>query len=180
MEVMTKAAGSDLSEIIASAAAGDDIAFGRIVAAHHEEMFSICVLVCRDRVMAEEAVQSAWSIIWRKIGTVREPERLRSWLVRVAVNETKQLLRKRSRRSEVEIAVDVPEVAGGLDPATGIAGIDLRAAMQHLEPDERALLAMRYVFNFDATELSTAIGISPAGIRQRLKRLLDRLRQELD
>jgi DNA-directed RNA polymerase specialized sigma24 family protein len=52
--------------------------------------------------------------------------------------------------------------------------------MQRLDPDDRALLTMRYVFGFDATELSTALGISPAGTRTRLKRLLDRLRQELD
>ena len=33
---------------------------------------------------------------------------------------------------------------------------------------------------YDATELSAVTGISPAGTRQRLKRLLDRLRQELE
>ena len=77
MEAMTKALDPDISAAIASAAAGDDLAFGRIVATHHNEMYSICVVICRDRPLAEEAVQAAWSIVWKKLGSVREPERLR-------------------------------------------------------------------------------------------------------
>ena len=160
---MTKALDPDLSAAIASAAAGDDLAFGRIVAAHHNEMYSICVVICRERPLAEEAVQAAWSIAWKKLGSVREPERLRPWLVSVAVNEAKQLLRKRRRRSELEVAVGAFENSGGVDPAASVSGLDLRAAMQRLDPDDRALLTMRYVFGFDASELSTALGISPGG-----------------
>ena len=42
-----------------------------------------------------------------------------------------------------------------------------------------ALIAMRYVIGFDATELAAAIGLSPSGTRTRLERVLARLRQEL-
>ena len=65
------------------------------------------------------------------------------------------------------------------DPATGIAGIDVRNAMRRLGPDDRALIAMRYVAGFNATELADAIGLSPSGTRARLARLLERLRQDL-
>ena len=37
--------------------------------------------------------------------------------------------------------------------------VDLRAALLRLDPDDRALLAMRYVAGFDSTELATATGI---------------------
>ena len=57
--------------------------------------------------------------------------------------------------------------------------MDLRAALDRLDPDDRALLAMRYVAGFDSNELALALGISPAGTRSRLKRLLDRLREDL-
>ena len=39
-------------------------------------------------------------------------------------------------------------------------------AMSRLDPDDRALLAMRYVAGFDSNELATATGISPSGTRQ--------------
>jgi DNA-directed RNA polymerase specialized sigma24 family protein len=70
-------------------------------------------------------------------------------------------------------------VMAGVDPATGIDTLDLLAAMDRLEPEDRALIAMRYVLGFDATELAAAIGLSPPGTRARLARILGRLRKEL-
>jgi RNA polymerase sigma factor (sigma-70 family) len=179
MEAIIATADPDLTRIIESAVAGDDIAFGRIVAAHEAEMHRICVAVCRDQTIAADAVQAAWAIAWRKLDSVREPARLRPWLVSIAVNETKQLMRKRHRRSQVELIADPSDDSTGVDPATGIDSLDLDTALARLDPDDRALLAMRYVAGFDATELSVAIGLSPSGTRTRLERLLARLRQEL-
>jgi RNA polymerase sigma factor (sigma-70 family) len=179
MGVMAGAVETDLGVLIEAAAAGDDVAFARIVDAHHEDMRRVCVVMTRDEALAEDAVQSAWSIAWRKLGTVREPERLRPWLVSVAVNQARDMLRKRHRTLAHDLDASAARVSGGIDPATGIESLDLLAAMDHLEPEDRALIAMRYVAGFDATELSTAIGLSPAGTRTRLKRVIDRLRQEL-
>ena len=169
----------DLAAIVESAAGGDEVAFGRIVAAHDDEMYRICMAVGRDPVIATEAVQSAWSIAWRKLGTVRQPDRLRSWLVSVAVNEARKLLKQRQRRVGVEVPLDSVDVAGAVDPSTGIASVDLQAALERLDADDRALLAMRYLAGFNASELAAATGLSPSGTRTRLERLLARLRQEL-
>ncbi len=176
---MTRAGDQELSHVVAQAAKGDEVAFARIVAAYNGEMHRVCVVVARDRTIAEEAVQAAWLIAWSKLGKVREPDRVRPWLVSVAVNEVKQLLRKQRRRSQVEIGADASAVPGGFDPGASVGDLDLRNALEGLDPDERALLAMRYVAGFNATELSTAIGLTPSGTRNRLERLLSRLRQEL-
>lgn len=165
--------------VLESAAAGDEVAFARIVEAHDEAMFRVCVAVARDPAVAADAVQAAWAIAWRKLTTIREPESLRPWLMAIAVNETKTLLKRRGRRASVEVATDASARPGGYDPATGIDGLDLHRALARLDPDDRALLAMRYVAGFNASELSAALGISPSGTRSRLERLVARLRQEL-
>ena len=41
--------------------------------------------------------------------------------------------------------------------------LDLRAAMDRLDPDDRALLAMKYGAGFGSSELSLATGISASG-----------------
>ena len=179
MQAMTGAAQPDLTLVMASAAAGDEIAFGRIVAEHHDDMVRVCTYVARSEALAEEAVQAAWAIAWRKLDTVRDPGRLRPWLIRVAVNETKKLLKQRNRMNGSVLLLDATERPGGIDPGADVRAFDLRAALDRLGPDDRALLAMRYVAGFDATELGSATGISPAGVRTRLKRLLDRLRMDL-
>ena len=57
--------------------------------------------------------------------------------------------------------------------------MDLADAFSRLSPDDRTLLALRYVAGFDSTELGRATGMSASGTRARLARLLDRLRSEL-
>lgn len=178
---MTRAAGPGVKTILAQASSGDEVAFARIVSEHHEDMRRVCAIVCGDDDLAEEAVQAAWPRAWKKLDTVRDPERLRPWLISIAVNEARQILRKRlRRRAKVDVVYLDEERAGGVDPAHGIDLIDLRAALSKLDPDDRALLAMRYVAGFSATELSIALGISPSGTRSRFERLLTRLRTELD
>jgi RNA polymerase sigma-70 factor, ECF subfamily len=160
------------------AADGDADALSRIVAAHHLDLIRIAQLICRDTSLAEEAAQSAWSIAWRKLGTVRDPGRLRPWLMAIAANEARQLLRRRRTRPVTEIpAGDIPSHAS--DPQARSDILDLAVAVGRLDPDDRALLALRFVAGFDATEIGRSLGISASGVRSRLSRLTARLRAEL-
>ncbi len=162
------------------AAGGDEVAFARIVDAYHADMSSVCFVVTGgDAELAEEAVQSAWPIAWRKLDTVRDPERLRPWLVSIAVNEARQLARRRRRGRMLEIAAAADPSATTPDPASIVGDIDLRNALARLKPEDRALIALRYVAGFDSTELARAMGMSASGTRARLARLLSRLRSEL-
>ena len=179
MEAVTRMADRQRTGLLAAAAAGDEIAFRRIIAAHHDDMRRVALSIARDRAVAEEATQAAWLIAWKRIGDVRDEASLRPWLISVAANEVKRVLRKHRRRAEVETSTDPSGEPGGIDPATGVDAMDLRAALRHLDPDDRALLAMRYVAGFDSNELAAAIGISASGIRNRLERLRNRLKQEL-
>ena len=179
MEAVTRTADRQRTDMLASAAAGDEFAFRRIIAAHHDDMRRVCLAISGDHAIAEDAVQAAWLVAWRKLDKVRTPDQLRPWLVSVAVNEAKHLLRSRRRRSEVELATASSGVVQGGDPARGIDLVDLWAALRRMEPDDRALLTMRYGVGFDSNELAMATGKTPAAIRQRLKRLVDRLREDL-
>jgi RNA polymerase sigma factor (sigma-70 family) len=167
-----------LAGAVALAAAGDEAAFARLVGAHHDDMTRVCFVICGDLDVADEAVQAAWPIIWRKLGSLREPDRLRPWLVSIAANEARQLIRHRRRRTVVELAV-TDRATFAVDPAGRIGDLDLTNALARLDPDDRALLALRYVAGFNSTELARATGRSPSGTRARLARLLDRLRTEL-
>jgi len=180
MGAMAGTVDRELVGSVAAAAEGDETAFGRIVMAYHDDMCRVCTYITGDEQLAEDAVQSAWSTAWQKLGSLREPERLRPWLMRVAVNEAKRQLERRNRRSRTEVHIDASRLPGSVDPQTGIDALDLLAAITRLEPEDRGLLAMRYVAGFDSNELAEAIGLSPSGTRTRLERLLARLRQELE
>jgi RNA polymerase sigma factor (sigma-70 family) len=168
-----------LTDVVARATAGDEAAFARIVHAHHGDMTRVCFVICGDIDLADEAVGAAWPIVWRRLATLKDPERLRPWLVSVAANEARQLMRRQRRRTVVELSVADRTGAALADPSARAGDLDLANALARLDPDDRTLLALRYVAGFDSTELARATGRSPSGTRARLARLLDRLRTEL-
>jgi RNA polymerase sigma factor (sigma-70 family) len=69
---------------------------------------------------------------------------------------------------------------GDGDPADAIGLVDLERALRRLSPDDRSLIALRYVAGLDSTEIAAQLGGSASGIRSRLARLLERLRTDLD
>ncbi len=154
------------------------MAFARIVDAFHGDLLRVAYVVAGDEQLAEDAVQSAWSIAWRKLGSLRDPERLRPWLVSVAANEARQLVRSRCRRQVAEIRVRPLDDPEG-DPSADADRLDLLDVVHRLKLEDRSLLALRYVGGLDANEIGALLGMSPSGVRGHLSRLLERLRKEL-
>ena len=134
------------------ALAGDEGAFAWIVETFSSDMAQVCLVVVGDLELADEAVAAAWPIAWRTLGRLRDPERLRSWLISIAANQARQMARARRRRMVREIALpptDQPAHSRDRD-----SEIDLKNALARLSPDDRALLALRYVAGFDSNELA--------------------------
>lgn len=168
-----------MTAALQQAVAGDEAAFARIVAAYHADMIRVAYGICGEPDLALDAVQAAWLIAWRKLRTVRDPERLRSWLVAVAANEARHVVRRRRPGRVVELELAPPD-ADAPDPAAEIRRLDLVNALRRLKADERSLIAMRYGAELDSTEIGSLLGISASGVRARLSRLMGRLRKELD
>ena len=181
--------------MVASAATGDEVAFARIVAAHHDDMARVAFVVCGDVTLAQDAVQAAWPKIWAKLDQIRDPARLRPWLVSVAANEAKQLARSRSRRRvrEITVAESVDDAtaaraasdAGGRnhawsDPGDRAGELDLANALANLDESDRTLVALRYAAGLTSDEIGRVIGMTGGGVRARLARTLLQLRKELD
>lgn len=169
--------------LVRAVALGDEAAFTELVARHHRDLLRVAYVICRDSSLAEDSVQAAWTIAWRRMGEVRNPERVRGWLVAVAANEARRTMR--SRRGGVhEISVAEIGLNAAPDPrpdplARGIATADLRRVLATLDPTDRALIALRYVAGLGSDEIGRALGMSSSGARGRLSRLLVRLRGEL-
>jgi RNA polymerase sigma-70 factor, ECF subfamily len=169
------------STVVERAAQGDEVAFARVVSTYHADMVRGAYVTCGDPDLAQDAVQAAWTIAWRKLGSVRDPDHVKGWLVAVAVaaNEARRAVRRQHPGRLVELMPD-PDDPRGLDPAGLIDSVDLVNALERLRPEDRALLALRYVAGLDSTELGERLGMSPSGTRARLARLLERLRRDLD
>ena len=166
-----------IASTVALAGAGDEAAFAELVATYHADLARVAFAVCGDRELAEDAVQSAWLVAWRKLRSLRDPDRVRPWLLAVTANEARQILRRR-RGPVLEIDLEAPGDRRS-DPSHGVERLDLRRALSRLSPDDRTLLALHYAVDLGSDELGAAIGASPSTARKRLSRAIDRLRKEL-
>lgn len=177
MDWQSAMSGQGVTSTVALAAAGDEAAFAQLVAAYHADMARVALVICGDRALAEDSVQSAWLIAWRKLNSLRNPDRVRSWLLSVTANESRQLVRRR-HGPVVDISPEVPDDPSG-DPSMGVERLDLRRALSRLSPDDRTVLAMHYAADLGSDELAVAVGVSPSAARKRLSRAIGRLREEL-
>ena len=57
--------------------------------------------------------------------------------------------------------------------------MDLANALGRLDPQDRALIALRYIAELDSASIGREMGLSASGSRVRLHRLLARLRKDL-
>ena len=171
--------GSGLVATVRSAAAGDAVAFARLVEAHHRSMARVAFVITGDAESASDAVQAAWTIAWQRLGSLRDPGQVGAWLIAIAANEARKHRARRRRERIVDISNEI-EADAATDPVSAIDAVDLVHAMRGLSGEQRALLAMRYVAGLDATEIGRQLGMSASGVRSRLARTLDRLRVDLD
>lgn len=168
-----------VATMVRLAADGDEAAFARLVAEHHAAMARVAYAVAGDAEVTRDAVQAAWSIAWRRLHSLRDPGQVHAWLVAIAANEARQIIRRQRRATIVDIS-EALDRHGGSDPADLVGGLDLERALRKLGPDDRVLLALRFVGGLDSTEIAVHLGISASGVRSRLSRLLDRLREDLE
>lgn len=166
--------------LVPLAAAGDKAAFTRLVETFHADMARLAYFVCGgNRELAEDAVQSAWAIAWSRLGSLRDPGRIRAWLLSVTANEARQLLRRQRQVTAVQLDFAEDRLAGP-DPYASAATLDMTKVLARLKPEERTLVALRYAAGLDSAEIGVVLGVSASGVRSRLDRLLDRLRAELE
>lgn len=168
-----------IAATVCLAAEGDEVAFARLVAEHHASMARVAFVVCGDAELTRDAVQTAWSIAWRRLDTLRDRSQIRAWLVAIAANEARHIVRRERRTTIVDIS-EALDRQGGSDPADQVGVLDLERSLRKLAPDDRVLLALRFVGGLDSTEIAAQLGISASGVRSRLARLLDRLHSDLE
>ena len=173
---MVSAPGVGSEDLVVRAQNGEAEAFTALVDAYHPELVRVAYVVAGDFDVALDAVQTAWIVAWRKLPTLRDRGRIRPWLVAIAANEARQAARARRRRSIREVAIGGPEPIGAAPMAERV---DIERALARLDPEDRQLLAMRYLAGLSSDEIATVTGRSASGVRTRLFRLISRLRKDL-
>ena len=143
-----------------------------------EPGFRLALAMLHDAAAAEDAVQDASFVAWRKLGRMQDPGRLRAWFLGIVANKCRN-----SRRTKWTSSVDVgvPEhIAVVSSEETMLRGTDLRRAIARLGHDDRLVIVLYFYLDLPVEEVATIAGSSVGATRARLYRSIKRLRPDLD
>jgi len=187
-------------ELLKAARAGDEGAFGQLVASHRRALHAHCYRMLGSIQDAEDALQETLLSAWRALPRFEGRSSLTSWLYRIATNACLKALERRPKRL---LPIDYGPAADPhnplapplvesvwLDPypdarfefedqlASPAASYELResvelafvAALQHIPAKQRAVLILRDVLGFAAKEVAQTLEMTPAAVDTALQR----------
>ena len=165
-------------EMVAALVAGDPEGIATAYDKYATPLYSYCRSLLREPADAADAVQDTFLIATAKLGGLRDPGKLRSWLYAVARNECYRRLRAGKATSALDEAEDM--TAEAVDVASAIEQAELRQfvrdAIAGLNPGERDVIELSLVQGLDGDELADALGVS----RNHAHALLSRARSQLE
>ncbi len=165
-----------MKALLDGVAAGDRAAVTQLVEAFDQDLVRLAFVIAGNRELAEDSAQKAWERLLRKPPALRDPGKLKAWLLTVTANEARQTGRRHRRGLELESATTPPR---STDPEMSAGLMDLANALARLSADDRELLALRFVVEMPSADIGAHLGMSPEGARTRIHRLLQRLRKDL-
>jgi RNA polymerase sigma-70 factor, ECF subfamily len=177
---------------------GDHEAFESLVEPYRRELLVYCYRMLGSLQDAEDAVQETWLRAWRRLSTFHLHVSFRAWLYKIATNACLDILEKRPRRTLPATAypVDDPHIPFAtpiedpiwLEPlpdewlAEEAANPEARYLLQEsislaflvalhlLPPRQRAVLILREVLDWRASEVAHLLGMTVAAVNSALHR----------
>jgi RNA polymerase sigma-70 factor (ECF subfamily) len=197
------------ADLLARAQAGDATAFDSLVAPYRRELHVHCYRILGSFQDAEDAVQETLLSAWQGLAGFEGRAALRTWLYRVATNRSLDALRAGTRRPVVMTTVsgveppeptrisevgwlqpypdvlldDLPDDTPGPDAVVATReaiSLAFITALQLLPPRQRAVLILRDVLGYRASEVAYILDTTEDSVTSALKRARATLRGDLE
>lgn len=155
-----------------------DVEFTEAVRRYSDTLFRICYSCCKNRSDAEDLVQNVFLKLCRHGEAFNDGEHMKSWLIRVAINECRSYLSSPwhlrvicsiddERLSDEEISLETPEQS------------ELFLAVRALPPKYRMVIHLYYYENYSVSEIADMLGIKETTVQTQLMRARHKLKVKL-
>ena len=167
---------------LARARAGDQEAFRALTDPYRRELQVHVYRIVGSTQDAEDLLQETLLAAWRGLDRFEERASVRAWLYRIATNRSLDALRASGRRLEDPIRLEpypdallegIPDGGPGPDAryetkeAIALAFV---VGLQHLPPQQRAVLVLRDVLGFRAEEVGAMLDTTATSVNSLLRR----------
>jgi len=149
--------------------AGDPSAFAALVGQYEKPVYNVALRMLRNPEDARDIAQSVFLKAWQNLSSYDPQYKFYSWIYRMAINESLNILRTRGR---VEEPVDERLPAQGVGPADVLGGEQRRdvvlAAVHRLKPEYRSVIVLRYFADLPYEEIGQALDLDAKTVKSRL------------
>ena len=140
--------------------------------------YRLACAMLRDAQTAEDVVQEASLIAWRKLPGLKDRGRLRAWFLGIVANECRNA-RRRKWWTRVSIGLP-PSLAVTSGEERWVTGADIRSALSRLGHDDQLVVSLYFYLDMPLGEVASVAGSSVEATRARLYRAIRRLRPDLE
>jgi RNA polymerase sigma-70 factor (ECF subfamily) len=146
----------------------------RLFREHWPRAYRAAHLVTGDAAAAEDIAQEAFLAAIRNLDRFDRRRPFAPWLHRIVVNRAIDWTRARKLRAEVELGDWLPGA-----PAPELDGSAL-GRIGELAPEHRAVVVLRYVLEYTPGEIAELLDLPRGTVNSRLRRGLDRMKEEVE
>ena len=143
-----------------------------LVTKHENTLFRTALAILGNVQEAEDAVQETFLCYLEKRPEFRDGEHEKAWLLKVAANRCKSVLRGWKRHPAVELLDIYPAPDSG-------GSRELLEAILALPAGQRAAVHLHYYEGYTSEEIGVILGQRPGTVRSHLSRARDALRRYL-
>lgn len=155
-----------------------DEEFTEAVQEYSDTVFRVCYSACKNRSDAEDMVQNVFLKLYRHGETFNDGEHMKSWLIRVAVNECKSHLtspwHKRVTCSIDDERFEQENVSFEMTEQS-----ELFFAVRALPPKYRIVVHLYYYEDYSVGEIAEMLGLKETTVQTRLMRAREKLKISL-
>lgn len=188
---MTTASGQDDKSLVSLSKDGDLAAFNSLVDRYERDIYNLCYRLLGERQAAEDAAQEAFLSAYRSLSRFAGGN-VRSWLLRIAANQSKDELRRRKRKDRaasldqmfdtVGAPVEVPDQTQSSEQAfeDKERAQLLQLLLLELPDDQRKALVLVDLMDHRYEEAAEVLGLSVGTVKSRIHRARAKLRKILN
>ncbi len=187
---MNQMEASDLA-LVARVRTGDHDAYGALVERHSRTVFRLAYRLTGHEQDAEDVVQDAFLRAFRQIAQFESRSSFATWLYRIAVNCSHDLLRKRPRGQARAAAPDEDDEVDALPDTTATSnperalmsreiGSRVRAGLEALSDLERAAFVLRHFEGLSIDEIGRTLGLGTSAAKHSIFRAVKKMRRTVE
>ncbi|WP_233434860.1 sigma-70 family RNA polymerase sigma factor [Mesobacillus jeotgali] len=164
-------------KLIKKAQKGNDRAFLELFQEYEQDLYRMAFIYVKNQNDALDVVQETAYKSFKSIKELKEPKYFKTWLMRIAISCSLDILRK--RKNVVTLKPDIDEYLSGVHNEDLTSEITLKGMIDELQEDEKSVILLRFYQGMTLKEISETLNIPLGTAKTILYRGLAKLREDL-